>query len=105
MPWPPKRNVRRASSPHAATLSCEERLRALPPWLTRRGLEVLAERKPGHGFLGGEAEARRVVHDDQRSAVGDIRGNWRVPRGVDLGGAGEVHVGRNADAGDDPGPL
>src|SRR5215475_14534941 len=52
----PERNVRRASSPHAVLLlRGSDYARSLT--FTHRGLEVLAERKPAHDFLSGEAEA------------------------------------------------
>ena len=53
---PDGRNVRRARSPHAVVLlRGSDYARSLT--FTRRGLEVLAERKPAHDFLSGEGEA------------------------------------------------
>src|SRR5215831_10941834 len=89
------------ASPHAVVLvRGSDYARSLT--FTRRGLQILAERKPGHDFQGGEAEARRILHDDQRSAAGGSRRWRRRPGGGDGPGGGEVHVGRNADAVDEP---
>jgi len=66
------------ASPHAVVLvRGSDYARSLT--FTRRGLEILAERKPGHDFQCGEAEARRILHDDQRSTAGRSRGRGRRP--------------------------